>query len=103
MEKMYSTNQDDKNIKTLPNKAIHEAQNDFEEHLANIFRVEEDGLEDLNLGSLEKPKNVKIRVNLTSKYRLYLYSLLMEFKNVFEWHYKNKKGVDPQFFNAKSI
>jgi len=49
----------------------------------------------LNLGIDAKPHMVKINAQLTCKV-LELEQLLKEFKDVFEWTYKDLKGIPPK-------
>lgn len=62
-----------------------------------IARVKEDDLQELNLGTLENPKIVKISVHVEGQFKIDLNQLLMEFKDIFAWQYTHMKGVDSSF------
>lgn len=81
--------------------AVIQAQKDYEEYLSKSTRVKEDELQDLNLGTQEDPKNVRISINLTGQFKEELQELLKEFKDIFAWHYTDMKGVDPRFCQHK--
>ena len=82
-------------------KAVIEEEKACEEHMSKSSRVKEDKLEDLNLGSVEDPKNVRTSAKLTSEFKRNLRDLLFEFKDIFAWHYTNMKGVNPKLYQHK--
>ena len=82
-------------------KAVNDAKKAYEEHMSRSSRVKEDDLENLNLGTADNPKNVRISVNLTTDFRQNLKQLLFEFKDIFAWHYTDMKGVNPNICQHK--
>ena len=84
-------------------KAVFEGEKAYEEHMAKSSQVKEDELEDLNLGTMESPKNVRISVNLTAAFKSNLRDFLFKFKDIFAWNYTDMKGVNSKFYNTKLI
>ena len=76
---------------------IIQAERNYEEQVSKTSRVQEDELQDLNLGSDEDPQMVKISVKVEGQFKQDLIGLLQEFKDIFAWHYTDMKGVDPRF------
>ena len=66
-----------------------------------VSRAKEDDLQDLNLGTEEHPKIVKVSVNLEEDFKQDLKALLQEFIDVFAWDYSDLKGMDPQVYKHK--
>ena len=64
-------------------------------------RAKEDELQDLNLGTKEHPKMVKVSVNLEADFKQDLKALLQEFIDVFAWDYLDLKVMDPQVYKHK--
>ena len=65
--------------------------------MAKIVRVQEDDLQDLNLGFAEVPQMVKVSVHVKGQFKTDLSQLLQEFNDIFAWTYIDMKGVDPKF------
>ena len=76
---------------------IIQAKKNYEEQVSRTSRVQEDELQDLNLGSNEDPQMVKISVKAEGQFKQDLIGLLQEFKDIFAWHYTDMKGVDHRF------
>ena len=61
---------------------------------------DEDLVKILNLGTLEDPNLVKIAKDL-GKYEAKVKDLLLQFKNVFAFTYKDMKGIPPYVYEHK--
>lgn len=71
----------------------------FKRALDHSRRVKEDKLLNLNLGTCENPKMVRVSTPSDDEFKGYLHQLLMNFKNVFAWSYEQMKGViNPKFY-----
>ena len=81
-----------------PKEAIIWAKTLYDKMLDNISRVQEDDLQDLNIGTTEEPKMVKDNVNLDKTFKMQLTDLLREFKDVFAWDYLDLRGMDPKIY-----
>ena len=66
--------------------------------MAKTTRVQEDDLQDINMGSKEDPKMVKVSIHVEGHFKSELSELLQEFTDIFAWKYTNMKGVDPRFY-----
>ena len=64
-------------------------------------RIFEDELQDLNLGSEDDPKMVRISIHVQGQFKEDLKTLLMEYKDVFAWDYADMKGIDPNLYQHK--
>lgn len=73
--------------------------------MEKVSRVRDDELKDLNLGTIENPKVIKVSVNLDEEFKEDLKVLLQEFMDVFAWEYSDLRGMDPRVYRhqAKSI
>ena len=60
--------------------------------MSKLSRVKEDDLQELNLGTEQEPKTVKISVHVEGQFKQDLTNLLQEFKDIFAWKYTNMKG-----------
>ena len=54
-----------------------------------------DELKELNLGTSEEPRPIYVSSLLTSEEESKYFELLMEYKDVFAWIYKEMPGLDP--------
>ena len=66
-----------------------------EDHMQTIFGVLEDDLQDMNLGTAEYPKIMKVSVHIDGQFNEHLKALLLEFTDVLAWKYFDIKGIDP--------
>ena len=82
-------------------EGVAEAERIFEQELQRSRRVKEDELLDLNLGTEEEPKNVRVSAKLDKGFREKLELLLKSFKDVFAWDYTDLLGIDPKFYQRK--
>ena len=64
-------------------EGVAEAERIFEQELRRSRRIKEDELLDLNLGTEEEPKNVRVSAKLDKGFRGKLETLLKSFKDVF--------------------
>ena len=64
-------------------------------------RIFEDELQDLNLGSEDDPKMVRVSIHVQGQFREDLKALLMEYKDVFAWDYADMKGIDPNLYQHR--
>lgn len=78
-------------------QAIMEAKISFKDHMRRCARVREDELQKLNLGTEKDSKMVRVSALLECRFYEELHQLLLEFRDVFAWHYTDMKGVDPSF------
>lgn len=56
---------------------------------------DKDQVQEINLGSAEKPNNVRICKNLEAIFQKDLIELLREYKDVFAWSFEDLKGIPP--------
>jgi len=49
----------------------------------------------INLGTKDNPQMIKINAQLTQENLSLLMELLMVYKDIFTWMYKNLKGIPP--------
>lgn len=84
-----------------PKEAITRAEFLYDKMMEKVSRVKEDDLQDLNLGSEDSPKVVKINVNLNDGFKEDLKKLLQEYMDVFAWDYFDLKGMDPAVYKHK--
>ena len=82
-------------------EAIVAAEFKFEQNVKKSARVLEDELQDLNLGTEEDPKVVKISVHVEGEFKAELKELLMQYKDIFAWDYSDMKGIDPTFYQHR--
>jgi hypothetical protein len=82
-------------------EGVAEAERVFEQELQRSRRVKEDELLDLNLGTEDDPKNVRVSAKLDKGFREKLELLLKSFKDVFAWDYTDLLGIDPKFYQHK--
>ena len=82
-------------------EGVAEAKIIFEQELQRSRRVKEDELLDLNLGTEEEPKNVRVSAKLDKGSAVKLETLLKSFKDVFAWDYTDLLGIDPKFYQHK--
>ena len=54
-----------------------------------------DDLKELNLGTSEEPKPICVSALLSAEEIEEYYQLLLEYKDVFAWTYKEMLGLDP--------
>ena len=55
-----------------------------------------DELKELNLGTSEDPRPIYVSSLLTPKEEKEYFDLLLEYKDVFVWSYKEMLGLDPK-------
>ena len=79
-------------------KELQQARDALERELEISQRVKASTLEDVNLGSSDEPRLVKISKDLAISNRSTLITLLMEYQDVFTWSYSDMKGLDPQYY-----
>lgn len=82
-------------------EAITAAEVRYEQQKVKSVRSAEEELEDLNVGTAEHPKMVRIGKNIESEFKEALKKLVTEFKDVFAWDYCDMKGIDPSFYQHK--
>ena len=79
-------------------KDLQQAREALERELAISQGVKASALEDINIGSWEIPRKVKIATDLANNDRLVLTTLLKEYQDVFAWSYNDMKGLEPQYY-----
>lgn len=79
-----------------PKEAINRAEFLYDKMIKKVSRVKEDDLQDINLGSEEDPKMVKVSIHLDEAFKEDLRKLLIEFSDVFAWDYFDLKCMDPE-------
>jgi hypothetical protein len=50
----------------------------------------------IDLGTIENPQTIKVNAWLIEENMNYLKKLLLEYKDVFAWTYKDLKGISPE-------
>ena len=74
-------------------EAVKVVEQRYEDQLSKLARIAEEELQDLNLGTKDEPKNVKIGKSADFEFLKGLKSLLQEFKDVFAWDYSEMKDI----------
>jgi hypothetical protein len=75
------------------------AREALERELAVSQRVRATELEELNLGTMEEPRNVLIAKELDTEFKEQLTHVLRTYKAVFAWSYEDMKGLNPEFYH----
>ena len=65
------------------------------------IRVQEDELVDMDVGSPDDPKMLKVSAKLEGEIKEELHTLLKEYKDVFAWSYSDMEGIDPSFYQHR--
>ena len=65
------------------------------------IRVKEDDLIDMNVGTTDDPKILKVSTKLKGQIKEELHCLLKEYKDVFAWSYSDMEGIDPSFYQHR--
>ena len=106
LEKQVDDRKEDHKTLVLPSCHMT-AETDFESNASNdepneAPRAIEDGgqatvdeLKELNLGTNEEPRPIYMSSLLTSEKERKYFELLMKYKDVFAWTYKEMLGVNP--------
>ena len=58
-------------------------------------------IKEINLGTTEDPKMVRIGKELDPAYEEQLIEILMDYKDVFTWTYEDMKGIPPHICEHK--
>ena len=61
-------------------------------------RVKASQLEDVDLGTMDKPRPVKVAKKLPDEEKKVMVTLLTDFRDVFAWSYEDMRGLDPQLY-----
>jgi hypothetical protein len=80
---------------------LERAREALEKELAVSHRVRPAKLKELNLGTLEEPRNVLVAKDLDVEFKAKLVMVLREYKEVFAWSYEGMKGLNPEFYHHK--
>jgi hypothetical protein len=80
---------------------LGKAREALERELAVSQRVRPTELEELNLGTMEEPRNVLIAKELDTEFKEQLTNVLWTYKDVFAWSYEDMKGINPEFYHHK--
>ena len=85
-----------------PDKAaireLRQAQEALEREMTISQRVKASQLEEVDLGTTEKPRAVKVAKELPKEEKQAMVALLTDFKDVFAWSYEDMRGLDPQLY-----
>lgn len=63
--------------------------------------LEDQQIEEWNLGSEEEPKTVGVNKNLSEQFKVEARKVFEEYKDVFAWEHKDLKGVDPKVYQHR--
>jgi hypothetical protein len=77
------------------------ARKALERELVVSQRVRPTELEELNLDTVEEPRNVLIAKELDEEFKEQLTHVLRTYKDVFAWSYEDMKGLNPKFYHHK--
>ena len=58
-------------------------------------RVKASQLEEVDLGTTDKPRPVNVAKELPKEEKKAMMALLTDFKDVFAWSYEDMRGLDP--------
>ena len=61
-------------------------------------RVKASQLEEVDLGTMDKPRLVKAAKELPDEEKKAMVALLTDFRDVFTWSYEDMRGLDPQLY-----
>ena len=84
------------NIEILHLNDSNEFENEINKQLERKIETMEPTFENLNLGSNEYRRLIKISSTLNEKERKDLKKLLTKFQEVFAWTYKDMPSIDPE-------
>ena len=82
---------------------VAEEEQNFQAEREHSRRVKMDQLVEVNLGTKDKPRMVKVSANLDSEFKAELVQLLQEFRDIFVWSYADMKGLDPALAQHKIV
>lgn len=68
-----------------PKESLIRVEVSYRKLMKKLSRVKEDGLQDLNLGSMENSKHVKVSVSLDGDFKGDLKKILQKLMDVFAW------------------
>ena len=60
-------------------------------------------LEEINLGTIEDLRTLKIPKELAPAESSTLVSLLFDYRDVFAWSYSDMKGLDPRYYQHQIL
>ena len=63
----------------------------------------EEPLKDVNLGTEEEPKKIKISATLNAQEEEEILKILKEYIDVFSWSYEEMSGLDPSLVEHKLV
>ena len=61
-------------------------------------RVKASQLEEVDLGTKDKPRPVNVAKEMPNEEKKAMIELLMNFRDVFAWSYEDMRGLDPQLY-----
>ena len=79
-------------------RELHQAQESLEREMTILQRVKASQLEEVDLGTEEKPRPVNVAKEMPKDEKKAMVELLMNFRDVFAWSYEDMRGLDPQLY-----
>ena len=82
-------------------RALRQAQESLEKEMTISQRVKASQLEEVDPGTMDKPRSVKVAKELPDEEKKAMVALLTDFRDVFAWSYEDMRGLDPSYINTK--
>ena len=79
-------------------RELRQAQEPLEKEMTISQRVKASQLEEVALGSKDKPRPVNVAKELPDEEKKAMIALLTDFRDVFAWSYEDMQGLDPQLY-----
>ena len=79
-------------------RELRQAQESLEKEMTISQRVKASQLEEVDLGTTDKPRPVNVAKEMPHAEKKAMTALLTDFRDVFTWSYKNMRGPDPQLY-----
>ena len=79
-------------------RELRQAQESLEKEMTISQRVKASQLEEVDLGTKDKPRPVNVAKEMPNEEKKPMVALLMDFRDVFAWSYEDMRGVDPQLY-----
>ena len=79
-------------------RELRQAQESLEREMTISQRVKASQLEEVDLGTMDKPRPVKVAKELPDEEKKAMVALLTDFRDVFAWSYEDMRGLDPQLY-----
>ena len=77
---------------------LRQVQESLEKEMTISQRVKASQLEEMDLGTKDKPRPVNVAKEMPNEEKKAMIELLMNFRDVFSWPYEDMRGMDPKLY-----